>query len=194
MTKRMGDILSILVAEWQCIKPYHAPANLVTCQCTRTITATAALKMSAPPATSHWPRGRGPHYICIYIYIHTYTYTTRHCISVLPRSLIPVPEQSKERTIFSQSINLNGKILPVRSMKTHRRSGGTAPVILSLCPFTHPAKNPGTHWIGGWVGPRTGRGVLEKRDIFCVFRDSNPGHYSDYDIPAVSLPFIQRPA
>jgi len=24
-----------------------------------------------------------------------------------------------------------------------------------------PGKNPGTHWIGGWVGPRSGLEVLE---------------------------------
>jgi len=38
-------------------------------------------------------------------------------------------------------------------MKTYRSSTGIAPLILSLCPFTHPAKNPGTQWLGGWVGP-----------------------------------------
>jgi hypothetical protein len=29
--------------------------------------------------------------------------------------------------------------------------------------FFSPGNNPGTHWIGGWVGPRAGLDVLEKR-------------------------------
>jgi hypothetical protein len=32
------------------------------------------------------------------------------------------------------------------AMKTYWRSGGIAPRIL----------NPGTYWVGGWVGPRAG--------------------------------------
>jgi hypothetical protein len=31
----------------------------------------------------------------------------------------------------------------------------------------NPVKNtPGTHWIGGWVGPRTGLDAVEKRKAF----------------------------
>jgi hypothetical protein len=32
-------------------------------------------------------------------------------------------------------------------------------------------KNPGSHWIGGWVGPRDGLDVLEKRIISYPYRD-----------------------
>jgi hypothetical protein len=32
--------------------------------------------------------------------------------------------------------------------------------------FTPGERAPGTHWIGGWVGPRTGLDVVEKRNIF----------------------------
>jgi hypothetical protein len=33
---------------------------------------------------------------------------------------------------------------------------------------------PGTHWIGGWVGPRIGQDAVEKRkSVHC--RESNPG-------------------
>jgi hypothetical protein len=52
------------------------------------------------------------------------------------------------------------------------RNGGIAPSFLTfaldggewsasrLCHFT-----PGTHWIGGWVGPRAGLDAVEKRRI-----------------------------
>ena len=48
-----------------------------------------------------------------------------------------------------------------------------------------PGKNPGTHWVWGWVGLRASLDVTKK------LRDSNPipyrewsGHYTDYVIPA----------
>jgi hypothetical protein len=34
---------------------------------------------------------------------------------------------------------------------------------------------PGTHWMGGWVGPRTGLDVVEKRKVALLCRESNPG-------------------
>jgi hypothetical protein len=44
---------------------------------------------------------------------------------------------------------------------------------------------PGTHWIGGWVGPRGGLETEAKRKIFCSCRESKPGcpatsHYTDW--------------
>jgi len=35
--------------------------------------------------------------------------------------------------------------------------------------------NSGTNLVGGWVDPRAGLGVLEKRKISCSYRDLNPG-------------------
>jgi hypothetical protein len=35
-----------------------------------------------------------------------------------------------------------------------------------LCRFTPGERAPGTHWIGGWVGPRFGLDAVEKRKIF----------------------------
>jgi hypothetical protein len=32
----------------------------------------------------------------------------------------------------------------------------------------------GTHWIGGWVGPRAGLEVMEKRKTSCPYREPNP--------------------
>jgi hypothetical protein len=33
---------------------------------------------------------------------------------------------------------------------------------------------PGTHWIGGWLGPRAVLGAVVKRKIHCSRRESNP--------------------
>jgi hypothetical protein len=42
------------------------------------------------------------------------------------------------------------------------------------CCFTPGEITPSTHWIGGWVGPGAGQGVM-KREKFYLFRGSNPG-------------------
>jgi hypothetical protein len=49
------------------------------------------------------------------------------------------------------------------------------------CSASRPCRFiPWTHLIG-WVGPRAGLDAVEKRKIFCPFRESNPGR------PACSL-------
>jgi hypothetical protein len=68
-----------------------------------------------------------------------------------------------------------------------RRSGRVAPPFstsaldecelsgLRSCRFT-PGKEPtGTHWIGGWVGPRERLDAVEWRKISCLCRKWNPG-------------------
>jgi hypothetical protein len=67
-------------------------------------------------------------------------------------------------------------------MKAYWGSGGIVPQTLALdgcewsasCTgrFTRRERVPGTHWTGGWVGPRTGLDAVVKRKIPC--QDSNP--------------------
>jgi len=40
--------------------------------------------------------------------------------------------------------------------------------------FTHRERAPGTHWIGGWVHPRSGLDTVVKRKIPSPCWDSNP--------------------
>jgi hypothetical protein len=40
--------------------------------------------------------------------------------------------------------------------------------------FTPEERTPGTHWIGGWVGPRAGLEVGSRTKILCSCRGSNP--------------------
>jgi hypothetical protein len=70
------------------------------------------------------------------------------------------------------------------------RSGGIAPSVLdsaldggewsASCPgrFTPRERAPGTHWIGGWVGPRAGEDAVVRRKIPSPYRDSKPRSYS----------------
>jgi hypothetical protein len=55
---------------------------------------------------------------------------------------------------------------------------------------------PGTHWIGGWVGPRAVLDTMLKRKIPIPRRESNPHHpmvqavvsrYTKWAIPALSV-------
>jgi hypothetical protein len=39
--------------------------------------------------------------------------------------------------------------------------------------FTPRERSPGTHWIGGWVGPRTVLDAVVKRKIPSLRRESN---------------------
>jgi hypothetical protein len=62
-------------------------------------------------------------------------------------------------------------------VKMYWGSGGSTPGILNLSArwnwmvsftlrhFTPRKKAPGTHWIGGWVGPRAGLDAVAKRKI-----------------------------
>jgi hypothetical protein len=40
--------------------------------------------------------------------------------------------------------------------------------------FTLKERTPGTHWIGGWVGPRAGLDTEVRRKIPSPYRDWNP--------------------
>jgi hypothetical protein len=72
------------------------------------------------------------------------------------------------------------------AMKTYWESGGIAPRILDLeldvgewsatrlGRFTPRERTPGTHRIGGWVGPRAVPDSVVKRKIPSPLRESNP--------------------
>jgi hypothetical protein len=65
------------------------------------------------------------------------------------------------------------------------KSEGTAPPFLTSaldggewsasgpCRFTPGKGASSTHCIGGWVGPRAGMNVMEKRNISCPCREEN---------------------
>jgi hypothetical protein len=40
--------------------------------------------------------------------------------------------------------------------------------------FTSSERAPGTHWIGGWVGPRAVLDAMVKRKVPSPCRESNP--------------------
>jgi hypothetical protein len=65
-------------------------------------------------------------------------------------------------------------------------SGDTAPSFLTSVPdedewsashpgrFTRGERFPGTHWIGGWLGPSVGLDDVERGEIM-HYRETNPG-------------------
>lgn len=77
-------------------------------------------------------------------------------------------------------------VSPVYTIKTYTKSRGISPFILNLSmrwrlvvSFTHQPlylqrKNPGTHWIAGWVFPRACLDVLKKKKISCLYQELNP--------------------
>jgi hypothetical protein len=111
-------------------------------------------------------------------------------------------------------VNLSLCLIKHHAMKTYWGSGCIAPRILStsaldgcersaLRPgrFTPRERVPGTHWIGGWVGPRAGLDAVSKRKIHSPRRESKPDHpivqpvasrYTDWAIPVHFTPVIGR--
>jgi hypothetical protein len=73
------------------------------------------------------------------------------------------------------------------AMRTYWGSGSIAPRILNLgtrwrwvVSLTHrplypEERTPGTHWVGGWVGPRTGQDAVVKKIILSPRQELNPG-------------------
>jgi hypothetical protein len=76
---------------------------------------------------------------------------------------------SKPNYLFSKELNIV-QLRQARVKVSVWGSGGIAPDSDS-CPgdFT-----PGTHWIGGRVGPRASMEAIDKRKISCPFWNSNP--------------------
>jgi hypothetical protein len=71
---------------------------------------------------------------------------------------------------------------------------------LTSCLTTlHPGKNPSTHRIGNWVGPRAGLDIWDKRYISCTYWDLNPNpsslqprHYTDYTTTAPHILYTEN--
>jgi hypothetical protein len=73
-------------------------------------------------------------------------------------------------------------------MKTYGGSEGIAlPFLTSIpiggdrsasrpCCFTPGDRAPGSHWIGGWVGPGAGMDAMENKNITCSCQELNLGH------------------
>jgi hypothetical protein len=69
------------------------------------------------------------------------------------------------------------------------------------CRFTRWERAPGTHWMGGWVGPRVGLDDVEKREFLTIpgleLRDPlvvQPvaSRYTDYAIPAPYITMVRQ--
>jgi hypothetical protein len=56
--------------------------------------------------------------------------------------------------------------------------------------FTPGERAPGTHWIGGWIGLRTGLDAVEKRKISCPYWESNPNSSA---VQSIAIP-IELPS
>jgi hypothetical protein len=86
-------------------------------------------------------------------------------------------------------------------VKAYWGSGGITPHILGLVRFTPRKRSPGTHSIGGWVGPRAGLDAVVKRKIPSPCRYSNPSLRIGHDhLPhpfrspdAIFMPFGLNP-
>jgi hypothetical protein len=81
-----------------------------------------------------------------------------------------------------------GKCVPLHAMKAPGGEEEKLLLILNLGtrwgwvvsitprpPFTPGERTPGTHWTGGWVGPRAGLDAEARRKILYLCRGSNPG-------------------
>jgi hypothetical protein len=93
--------------------------------------------------------------------------------------------------IRGKKVNVKGKVVPVlnyaprhecilgewRYSSTHSLTSALDEYEWSTSRagrFTPRVRAPGTHWIGGWVGPRAVLDAVVKRKIPSLRRESNP--------------------
>jgi hypothetical protein len=50
-------------------------------------------------------------------------------------------------------------------------------------------QNPGTHWVGDWLGPRVGMDILERKK-FLFLTGIKPGQFSPYDSRCTNYPLV----
>jgi hypothetical protein len=64
--------------------------------------------------------------------------------------------------------------------------------------FTPGERAPGTHWIGGWVGPRAGLDAMEKREAVAPARNRTrtvqpvSRRYTDWAIPPYDEEYLSN--
>jgi hypothetical protein len=69
---------------------------------------------------------------------------------------------------------LGGRRYSSYSFSTSALDGGEWSASRPGRAFTPGEWTPGTHWTGGWVGPRAGLDTEVRGKIFCPRRESNP--------------------
>jgi hypothetical protein len=60
-------------------------------------------------------------------------------------------------------------------------------------PLRPRGKSPGSHWIGGCVGSRTGLDTMKESVICCSCRESNPGRAVKFKVKVTLRPTVTRP-
>jgi hypothetical protein len=83
-----------------------------------------------------------------------------------------VKSKSYHRAPHHEGVWGSGGIAPTHSL-TLSLDGGEWSALRPGC-FIPKEKAPGTHWIGGWVGPRAVLDAVVKRKIPSLCQDSNP--------------------
>jgi hypothetical protein len=122
-------------------------------------------------------------YVCMYIYRESSK--RRNKTNMAPEKSTQRPNTTLPQDIQS-SIGTKSFLAEHHAMKAYWESGGIDLRILASARdggewsvsrssrFTPRKSAPGTHWIGGWVGPRAGLDAVVKRKVPSPWRDSNP--------------------
>jgi hypothetical protein len=140
-------------------------------------------------------------YVHTYIHTYTHTYTHTHTHIYTQESTIPVFDLKSVRAVdrtstgssthnterYSTNITHVSETRHDEGFRTEQPEGKVKGKVALLTlaldrgewsasrpsRFTPGERDPGTHWIGGWVGPRAGLEAVVRRKIPSPCRDSN---------------------